>query len=403
MAANIEEMEVFIVAASRTPLGSFQGILSKLSAVELGISVVKSVFQKSGINPDEIDEVIMGNVISANLGQNPARQCAIGAGLSPKTVCTTVNKVCASGLKAIILGLQTILLRTANVVISGGTESMSNVPFYNSFMRSGVRYGNVNLIDGLMKDGLSDAYSNEPMGMSAECCALEHQISREEQDNYAISSYKKAQTAQNLGLFKEIIPIEICINSKTPSRIVQMDEGISNLNEEKLRIIRPVFKSDGTVTAANASPISDGAAALLLVSGKKLKELGLTPMAKILGWAEVSQQPNLFTTSPHLAICKALEMCQLSFVDVDYYEINEAFSVVAIANSKLLGLNPDKVNAFGGSVAMGHPLGCSGARIITTLLSVLEHHKAKIGVAAICNGGGGASAIVIERFNQSVF
>lgn len=351
------------------------------------------------IRPEDVEEVVMGNVISANLGQNPARQCALGAGLSEKTVCTTVNKVCASGMKAVILGAQSILVRTADIIVSGGIESMSNVPFYNSSVRSGSRYGHVTLTDGLIRDGLSDVYSGEPMGMCAEYCALEYGISREEQDNYAISSYKRAQRAHELDLFKEIIPIRVCLGSKEPSKIIDKDEEISNLNEEKLRIIKPAFKTDGTVTAGNASTLSDGAAALVLVSGKKLKELGLTPIAKILGWGEASQTPKKFTTSPYLAITKALKYAGLSSCDVDYYEINEAFSVVALSNSKILNLDLNKVNVFGGSVAMGHPLGCSGARIITTLLSVLQHHKARIGVAAICNGGGGASSIVIEFLN----
>ncbi|EMR11405.1 hypothetical protein PNEG_00428 [Pneumocystis murina B123] len=399
MTLEIGETDVFIVSAGRTALGSFQGSLSRLSAVELGIHVVKNVVEKSCIKAEEVEEVVIGNVISANLGQNPARQCALGAGLSEKTVCTTVNKVCASGMKAVILGAQSILVKTADIVVSGGIESMSNVPFYNSSVRSGSRYGHITLTDGLIRDGLSDAYSDEPMGIAAECCALEYEISRKEQDDYAISSYKRAQKAHELNLFKEIIPIKVSLGSKEPSKIIDKDEEISNLNEEKLRIIKPAFKANGTVTAGNASTISDGAAALVLVSGKKLKELGLKPIAKILGWGEASQLPKKFTTSPYLAISKALKSARLSTSDVDYYEINEAFSVVALTNSKILKLDLNRVNVFGGSVAMGHPLGCSGARIITTLLSVLQHHKAKIGVAAICNGGGGASSIVIELLN----
>ncbi|KAG4306200.1 hypothetical protein PORY_000188 [Pneumocystis oryctolagi] len=398
--SDIKETDVFIVSTSRTPLGGFQGVLSTLSAVELGVHAIRSVIAKSGVDVKEVEEVIMGNVISANLGQNPARQCSIGAGLPAETVCTTVNKVCASGMKAVILGAQSILLKMADVVISGGMESMSNAPFYNTAVRSGWRYGDVQLIDSLLRDGLLDAYNKEPMGVAAEYCALEHNIGREEQDDYAISSYRKAQKAHELNLFKEISPIEVSAGYKKPNIMVEKDEEISKvLNEEKLRIIRPVFKTDGTVTAANASPISDGAAALMLVSGRKLKELGLKPMARIIGCGEASQTPEKFATSPHLAISNALKSCGLSYDDVDYYEINEAFSVVAIANSKLLGLNPDKVNVLGGSVAMGHPLGCSGARIITTLISVLQHYKAKIGVAAICNGGGGASSVVIELIN----
>ncbi|KTW30715.1 hypothetical protein T552_00427 [Pneumocystis carinii B80] len=400
MEPYIEDREVFIVSLGRTAQGSFQGGLSGLTAVELGVHVVKHVVEKSGIKAEEVEEVIIGNVISANLGQNPARQCALGAGLSENTVCTTVNKVCASGMKAVILGAQSIMVNTADIVVSGGIESMSKVPFYNTSVRSGSRYGHIKLIDGLIRDGLSDAYSDEPMGIGAESCAIEYEISREEQDDYAICSYKRAQKAQELNLFREIIPIKVCLGAKKVDKIIDKDEEISNLNEEKLRKIRPVFKEDGTVTAGNSSTISDGAAALVLVSGKKLKELGLKPIAKILGWGEASQIPKKFTTSPYLAISKALKSSGLSSSDVDYYEINEAFSVVALANSKILKLDPDRVNVFGGSVAIGHPLGCSGARIITTLLSVLQHHKAKIGVAAICNGGGGASSIVIEFLNS---
>lgn len=390
---------VFIVAAGRTPLGSFQGNLSRLTAVDLGVHVIKELKDRAGLKGQEVEEVIIGNVVSANLGQNPARQCALRSGLSEETICTTVNKVCASGLKAVILGVQSIQMKSAEVVIVGGIESMSNVPFYNPSIRSGVKYGHVQLIDGLVRDGLSDAYTNEPMGMAAEYCAVEYQIDREEQDNYAISSYKRAQKAHELNLFKEIIPIEVSLGPKKSNKIIDKDEEISNLNEEKLKIIKPVFKENGTVTAGNASPISDGAAALILVSEKKLHELKLTPIAKIIGYGEASQAPEKFATSPHLAITKALKFSGLSSSDVDYYEINEAFSVVALANSKILKLDLNRVNVFGGSVAMGHPLGCSGTRIITTLLSVLQHHKAKIGVAAICNGGGGASSLVIEKLN----
>ncbi|ERT01950.1 hypothetical protein HMPREF1624_00245 [Sporothrix schenckii ATCC 58251] len=390
---------VYIVAAARTPVGSFLGSLSSLSAVQLGAHAIKSAVERvPEIKPEDVEEVFFGNVLSANLGQAPARQCAISAGLSNKTVCTGVNKVCASGLKAVILGAQTIITGNASIVVAGGTESMSNTPHYLPTLRTGSKYGNTQLIDGVLNDGLTDAYSKEHMGMQAELCSTTHDIPREAQDAYAISTYQRAQAATAAGLFTEIAPIEVPGPRGKPATRVDRDDEVKNLNVEKLKTVRPAFKPQGgTVTAANAAPINDGAAAVVLVSEAKLKELGLKPLAKIRGWGDAAHEPERFTTAPALAIPKALAHAGLSADDVDLYEINEAFSVVALANIKLLGLDADKVNVFGGSVAIGHPLGCSGARILTTLTTVLKEKKAKIGVAGICNGGGGASALVIEN------
>ena len=334
-----------------------------------------------------------------SVGQAPARQCAINAGLSPATVCTTVNKVCASSLKAIILGAQTIMTGNASIVVAGGTESMSNTPHYMTNLRGGVKYGDGALVDGIQKDGLRDAYGKqELMGMQAELCSQTHEISREEQDEYAIKTYQKAQAAAEAGVFAEIAPIQVSPGRGKPPVTVDRDEEVKNLDIARLKTARTVFiPKDGTVTAANASPINDGAAAVVLVSESKLKELGIKPLAKILGWGDAAHQPELFTTAPALAIPKAIKHAGLTDKDVDYYEINEAFSVVALANMKLLNLDPERVNVFGGSVAIGHPLGASGARILTTLVTVLKEKKAKIGCAGICNGGGGASALVIEN------
>ncbi len=329
-----------------------------------------------------------------SLGQAPARQCAINAGLANTVVCTTVNKVCASGMKAIILGAQTIITGNASIVVAGGTESMSNTPYYVPNMRAGAKYGNSTIIDGVLNDGLTDAYGEkEHMGLQGELCSQDHSLSRAEQDEYAIKTYQRAQAATEAGLFAEIAPIQVPGPRGKPPTTVDKDEEVKNLNVDKLKTVRPVFKpSGGTVTAANAAPINDGAAAVVLVSEAKLKELGIKPIAKILGWADAAREPERFTTAPTLAIPKAIKHAGLVESDVDYYEINEAFSVVALANMKLLSLDPDRVNVFGGSVAIGHPLGCSGARIVTTLATVLREKKAKIGCAGICNGGGGASA-----------
>ncbi|KAK4193296.1 putative acetyl-CoA acetyltransferase [Podospora australis] len=391
---------VYIVSAARTPIGSFLGQLSSLTAIQLGSHAIKAAVERvPEIKPEDVEEVFFGNVLSANLGQAPARQCAIGAGLSDTVPCTTVNKVCASSLKAIILGAQTIITGNADIVVAGGAESMSNTPHYLPNLRTGVKYGDGGLVDGVQQDGLRDAYGKkELMGLQGELCAEEHGITREDQDEYAIKTYQKAQAATEAGLFTEIAPIEVSGGRGKPAVKITRDEEVKNLNIEKLKSARTVFvPKDGTVTAANASPINDGAAAVVLVSEAKLKELGIKPLAKILGWGDAARDPARFTIAPALAIPKAIKHAGIKPEDVDYYEINEAFSVVALANVKLLGLDAEKVNVFGGSVAIGHPLGASGARIVTTLTSVLREKKGKIGVAGICNGGGGASALVIEN------
>jgi acetyl-CoA C-acetyltransferase len=370
--------------------------------------------ERAGIKPEDVEEVFFGNVLSAkyvklkdytglllrkiSLGQNPARQCALGAGLKDSTVCTTVNKVCASSIKAIILGAQTIITGNASIVVAGGTESMSNCPHYLPNMRTGAKFGDQTLVDGVLKDGLTDVYKNEHMGLQGEECADDHGFGREEQDDYCIRSYKKAQAAQANGLFTaEIAPVEISGGRGKPNITIDKDDEPKNFNESKTKTLRPAFKpKDGTVTAANASPLSDGSAALVLVSEAELKARNLKPIAKILGWGDAAQNPSKFTTAPAIAIPKALKHAGISQDQVDAFEINEAFSVVALANMKLLNLSEDKVNLHGGAVALGHPLGGSGARIVTTLLGVLRETKGKIGVAGICNGGGGASAIVVE-------
>ncbi|KAG5974014.1 erg10, acetyl-CoA C-acetyltransferase [Claviceps digitariae] len=388
---------VYIVSAARTPVGSFLGSLSSLNATQLGSTAIKGAVERAGIKPEDVEEVYFGNVLSAGLGQAPARQCAIGAGLPNSTIATTVNKVCASGLKAIILGAQNIMLGTSSVVVAGGTESMSNTPHYLPNLRSGAKYGDQTLVDGVLKDGLTDAYKKEHMGLQGELCASEYNLSRQEQDEYAIQSYQKAQAATEAGLFKEIIPVEVSGGRGKPAVTIDRDDEVKNLNADKLKAIRPAFKPDGSITAPNAAPINDGAAALVLMSEAKVKELGVKPIAKILGWGDAAREPERFTIAPSLAIPKAIKHAGLTDKDIDYYEINEAFSVVALANMKILGLDAAKVNVYGGSVAIGHPLGCSGARIITTLTSVLKEKGAKYGCAGICNGGGGASALVIEN------
>ncbi|KAH7375015.1 acetyl-CoA acetyltransferase [Plectosphaerella cucumerina] len=391
---------VYIVAAQRTPIGSFLGSLSSQTAIQLGSHAIKAAVEKvPQIKPEDVEEVFFGNVLSANLGQAPARQCAIGAGLSEGVVATTVNKVCASGLKAIILGAQTIITGNASIVVAGGTESMSNTPHYLPVLRNGAKYGHQTLVDGVLQDGLTDAYGKkEHMGLAAELCAKDHTISREQQDEYAIQTYQRAQAATEAGVFAaEIAPVEVSGGRGKPAVKVDRDDEVKNLNVDKLKAMRPAFlPNGGTVTAPNAAPINDGAAALVLMSEAKVKELGVTPIAKIRGWGDAAREPERFTIAPALAIPKAIAHAGLQATDIDYYEINEAFSVVALANMQLLGLDAEKVNVFGGSVAIGHPLGCSGARIVTTLTTVLREKKAKIGVAGICNGGGGASAIVIE-------
>lgn len=388
--------EVYIASAVRTPIGSFGGKLAGFSATELGSFAIKGALEKSGVAADQVNEVYMGNVLSANLGQAPARQAAIAAGLSHNVPCTTVNKVCSSGMKAVMLGAQSIMLGINDVVVAGGMESMTNAPYYIPKARSGYKYGHGQLIDGLMHDGLWEAYNQFPMGNCADNTAKEMNISREAQDEYAINSYKKVAASSEAGDFKdEIIPVAIPQRKGDPI-MMDTDEEFSNVNFDKIPSLRAVFSKEGTVTAANASTINDGASALVLVSKEKAEELGLTLIAKIKGFGDAAQDPLWFTTAPALAIPKALAHAGVKQEDVDFWEVNEAFSAVAIANQQKLGLDPDTINVFGGAVAMGHPLGTSGARIITTLCSVLKKKGGKIGAAGICNGGGGASAIVIE-------
>lgn len=389
--------EVYIVSAVRTPLGSFGGKLSGLTAIELGSIAIKGALTKAGLDPTKVEEVIMGNVISANLGQAPARQAAIGAGIGYHVPCTTVNKVCSSGMKAVMFAAQSIMTGQNDILIAGGMESMSNVPFYVPKARFGYKYGNAEFVDGLVKDGLFEVYYKFPMGNCADNTAREMNITREEQDTYAIQSYTRSAEAWKNGSFKEeVVPVELT-GRKGEKIVIDEDEEFKNVMFDKIPSLRPVFDKGGTVTAANASTMNDGASAILLMSKEKVQELGLTPIAKIRGFADAAQDPLWFTTAPALAIPKAIKNAGLTENDVDFYEINEAFSAVAIANQRLLNLDNDKLNVFGGAVSLGHPLGASGARIIATLTSVLTQKKGKIGVAGICNGGGGASAIVIEK------
>ncbi len=389
--------EVYIVAAVRTPIGSFGGVLSPLSATQLGAVAIKGALERIKLNPELVDEVIFGAVIQAGLGQAPARQAAKLGGLPDNVICTTVNKVCASGTKSIALATQNILLGDADIIIAGGMESMSNVPFYNTTQRWGNKYGDITMQDGLAKDGLVDAYDKVAMGNFADLCAHEYKITRAEQDAFAISSYKKSQAAIENGLFdSEIIPVSIPQRKGDPI-IVTKDEEPFNVKFDKIEQLNPAFSKEGTVTAANASTMNDGAAALVLMSGEKMKELGLTPLAKIISYADAEQDPKWFTTTPSLAIPKALKKANLKTSEIDCFEFNEAFSVVGIVNTNILHLDPNKVNINGGAVSLGHPLGCSGARIVVTLIHVLDQQKGKYGAAAICNGGGGASAMVIEK------
>jgi len=389
--------DVYIVAMGRTPIGSFGGSLSEFTAVELGSKAIKGAIEKAGIDPNIVDEVLMGNVVSANLGQAPARQAAMAAGIGYNVPCTTINKVCASGMKATMLGAQSIMLGHAEVIVTGGMESMSNIPYYMPKARFGYKFGNAEIVDGLAHDGLWEVYYGFPMGNCADNTAKEMNITREMQDEYAINSYKRVAISTEAGYFKnEIIPVEIPQRKGDPI-VMNEDEEYKNVKFEKVPNLRPAFSKDGTVTAANASTINDGASAMVLMSEEKVKELGLTPVAKIRGFADAAQDPIWFTTSPSLAIPKALKNAGIEKSDVDFYEINEAFSAVAIANNIKMDLDPENVNVFGGAVALGHPLGASGARIITTLNSVLSEKDKTMGVAGICNGGGGASAIVIEK------
>jgi len=386
--------EVYLVSAARTPIGSLGGILSPLSASRLGAVVIRAALEKSGILPGQVDEVYMGNVITANEGQAPANQASIYGGLPVKTPCTTVNKVCASGMKAIMLGAQAILLGDNEVVVCGGMESMSNIPYYLDKARSGYRLGNGILIDGILRDGLWDPYKDFHMGNAAELCASGYHISRQEQDAFALESYRRAAMATQQGLFQdEIVPVEIA--GRHPV-IAREDEEFKKLDREKLPTLKPAFQEDGTITAANASKINDGAAAVVLASGEKLKELNLQPLARIVSYADASQAPEWFTTTPAIAMRKALGKAGLGMKDMDYAEINEAFSCVAIANARDMELDPERMNIWGGAVALGHPIGCSGARITVTLSSVLKKQQGHYGIAAICNGGGGASALILE-------
>ena len=387
---------VYIVSAVRTPIGSFGGSLQDFSATQLGAIAIKGAVAKAGIDGALVNEVLMGCVIQANTGQAPARQAAKFAGLPDGVIATTVNKVCASGMKAIAQGAQAILLGDADIIVAGGMESMSNVPYYSPNMRWGNKYGNVQLVDGLAKDGLTDVYHNYAMGNSAELCAKECNISRADQDAFAIESYQRSQTAWNNGWFnEEIVPVEIPQRKGDPI-LFSKDEEPFNVKFDKIPELKSAFIKDGTVTAANASTMNDGAAALVLMSKEKAEELGIKPIAIIKSYADAEQAPEWFTTTPSLAIPKAVAKAGLSIGDIDFVELNEAFSVVGIANTQKLGLSPAKVNVHGGAVSIGHPLGCSGARIIVTLINVLKQQGGKIGAAGICNGGGGASAMVIE-------
>ena len=387
---------VVIVSAVRTPIGSFMGGLSSITAPKHGAAAIKGALEKIQLDPNLVNEVYMGNVVQAGVGQAPARQAAIFAGLSNEVACTTINKVCASGMKAVMLASQAIQCGDADIVIAGGMENMSLIPHYMN-LRSGTKFGPNTMVDGMQKDGLTDAYDNNAMGVSADLCANEYNISREEQDAFAIQSYKRSSEAWNSGKFNnEVIPVSVPQRKGDPI-IISKDEEFSNVNLDKIPSLNPAFTKEGTVTAANASTINDGAAALILMSEEKALSLNLKPLAYVRSYADAAQEPKWFTTSPAKALPIALKKAGLTTSDVDFFEFNEAFSVVGLANSKILGLNNDKVNVNGGAVSLGHPLGCSGARIIVTLINVLEQNNAKIGAAAICNGGGGASAIVIEK------
>jgi acetyl-CoA C-acetyltransferase len=388
--------KVVIVSAVRTPIGSFMGGLSSVPAPKLGAIAIKGALDKIQLDANLVDEVFMGNVIQAGVGQAPARQAAIYAGLPNSVACTTVNKVCASGMKSVMLAAQAIQCGDAEIVVAGGMENMSLIPHY-LHLRNGYKFGPTTMVDGMQKDGLTDAYDNNAMGVCADLCATEYNFTREDQDNFAIQSYNRSAKAWEAGKFdNEIVPVAVPQRRGEPI-IVSKDEEYTNVKLDKIPSLSAVFTKEGTVTAANASTINDGAAAMILMSEEKALSLGLRPLAYIKGYADAAQEPKWFTTSPAKAIPKALEKASLSVKDVDYFEFNEAFAVVGLANSKILGLSDANVNVNGGAVSLGHPLGCSGARIIVTLLNVLEQNKGKIGAAAICNGGGGASAIVIEK------
>ena len=393
---QIMNKNIVIVSAVRTPIGSFMGALSTVSAPHLGAAAIKGALNKINLDPHLVDEVFMGNVVQAGVGQAPARQAALYAGLSNEVACTTVNKVCASGMKAIMFGAQAIMTGEAEIVVAGGMENMSMIPHY-VHLRNGVKFGPTTMQDGMQKDGLVDAYDHNAMGVSADLCATEYKITREEQDAFAIQSYERSAKAWEAGKFdSEIVPVAVPQRKGDPIMVTK-DEEYTNVKLDKIPTLNAVFTKEGTVTAANASTINDGAAAVILMSEEKAIAMGLKPLAYVKSYADAAQEPKWFTTSPAKALPKALQKAGLSLSDVDFFEFNEAFSVVGIANAKILGLENDKVNVNGGAVSLGHPLGCSGARIVVTLINVLEQNNAKIGAAAICNGGGGASAIVIEK------
>jgi acetyl-CoA C-acetyltransferase len=389
--------EVCIVSAVRTPIGSFGGILKDFSATQLGAIAIEAAVERAGIQPQQVQEVLMGCVLQANLGQAPARQASMLAGLPDNVIATTINKVCASGMKAIATAAQSIALGDADIIVAGGMESMSNVPYYAPSQRWGNKYGNVTLIDGLAKDGLTDVYNDYAMGNAAELCAQECQISRCEQDAFAVESYKRSQKAWENGYFQnEVVPVAVPQRKGDPL-LISKDEEPYNVKFDKIPELKPAFVKDGTVTAANASTMNDGAAAVLLMSREKADEIGIKPIAIIRSYADAEQAPEWFTTSPSLAVPKAVSKAGLSMSDIDFLELNEAFAVVGIANIRKMKLDPQKVNVHGGAVSLGHPLGCSGARILVTLINVLKQNNAKLGAAGICNGGGGASAMVIEN------
>lgn len=389
--------EVYIVSAVRTPMGSFLGTLSSVPATQLGATAIKGALEKIQLSANKVEEVYMGNVLQAGEGQAPARQAALGAGIPQSVPCTTINKVCSSGLKAVMMAAQAIKAGDADIVVAGGMENMSMVPFYQMSARKGNKFGNTTLVDGLVNDGLTDAYNKEVMGVCAELCAETHQFSREDQDNFAIESYRRSTAAWAEGRFdEEIVPVEIP-QRRGDAILFQEDEEFKNVKLEKIPQLRPVFKKDGTVTAANASTLNDGASAVVLMSKEKAEELGVQPMAIIRGYADAAQAPEWFTTSPALALPKAAQKAGVEINDIDYFELNEAFSVVGLANTKLLNISPDKVNVNGGAVSLGHPLGNSGSRILVTLIHVLKQNAAPLGGIGICNGGGGASAMIIEN------
>ncbi|WP_138433481.1 acetyl-CoA C-acyltransferase [Winogradskyella algicola] len=388
--------DVVIVSAVRTPIGSFLGNLSSVPAPKLGAAAIKGALERINLKPEMVDEVLMGNVVQAGTGQAPARQAAIFAGIPNTVPCTTINKVCSSGMKAVMQAAQAISLGDAEIMIAGGMENMSAIPHYYH-ARSATKFGPATLVDGMQKDGLVDAYDNNAMGVCADACAVEYSFSREDQDKFAIQSYERSKAAWDAGKFNdEVIPVEVP-QRRGDALVISKDEEYTNVKMEKIPALRPAFTKDGTVTAANASTINDGAAALVLMSKEKAEELGLKPLATIKSYADAAQEPKWFTTAPAKALPKALAKANIELSDVDFFEFNEAFSVVGLANMKILGLSDDKVNVNGGAVSLGHPLGCSGARILVTLLNVLQQNNAKIGAAAICNGGGGASAMVLER------